>query len=397
MVTTRGRGRQRDRPPALAGVALTFADFDLLPTLQASLAEQGFTIPTEIQGRALPELLAGRSVVGIAETGSGKTLTYVLPVLQVTKTLEAGGHPVTVDGRPRALVLVPSRELGEQVAKVFKTFTHDTRVRVRTVLGGTSMEVARRNVKGPFEVLVATAGRLLQLLGDGGVSLDDVRLLVLDEADQMLDMGFLPDVATVVGAAPAKRQMALFSATIPPTVEALIGQLFHHPPIQVRTVGSHRLVPTLETLNIQVLNGRRFEHLERLLAERTEGGTLIFANTREQCDKLAAELTDAGHPFAVYRGEMDKAERRANLQRFRDGEVPFLIATDLGSRGLDVESVGRVINYHLPHEFQNYLHRAGRTARAGRAGLVINFVTERDAKLMARIERAAPKGSPRRR
>jgi superfamily II DNA/RNA helicase len=367
----------------------SFDDLALLPSLQATLAEQGFARPTEIQARVVPELLAGRSVVGVAETGSGKTLTYVLPILDRVKRLETDGAAVEVEGQPRAAVVVPSRELGEQVAKVFKTFTHGTRVRVRAALG--AAEVARRNVKGAFEVLVATPGRLLQLVESGAVRMGDIRTLVLDEADQMLDLGFLPDVTAIVRSAPRERQLALFSATMQPPVEALVKDLFRQPPLVVRTKGSHRVVPTLTTINQEVVRGRRFELLERLLAEDPEGGTLVFANTREQVDKLANELTEAGHAFALYRGEMDKVERKENLRRFREGEVKLLIATDLGSRGLDLEAVGRVVNYHLPSQVETYLHRVGRTARAGRPGLVVNFVTDRDRKLVARLDRLAPR------
>ena len=290
-------------------------------------------------------------MVGVAETGSGKTLTYALPILHRLKTLELDGNPIKVYGEPRAIVVVPTRELGEQVAKAFKPFTHTTRLRVRSLLGGTTMEVAKRSLQGAFEVLVATPGRLIKMMDAGLVTLGDVRMLVLDEADQMVDHGFLPDVRRIVKKCPADRQLALFSATLPPAVEKLIAELF--------------------------------------------SGTILFTNTREQCDKLAEELEEAGWPCVVYRGEMDKSERRRNLKSFRDGEVALLISTDLASRGLDVEHVGRVINYHLPRQMENYLHRVGRTARAGRPGLVVNFITERDAPLVSKLDavRASPKVS----
>lgn len=375
----------------------SFTDFDLLPTLQASLAEKGLTAPTEIQDRAIPALLAGRSVVGVSETGSGKTLAYALPVLHMLKTMENGGDRVTEERKPRAAVIVPTRELGEQVSKVFKPFTHTTRLRVRTVLGGTTMEIAKRNIAGAFEVLVATPGRLVQLLDLGLVDLSDVRVLVFDEADQMLDQGFLPAAETIVGACPSTRQLALFSATVSPAVQELMTGLFSGAEI-MRSEGSHKVVATLTTENRPVIDGKRFPLLEAVLADGAKGGTLIFTNTREQCDKLAAELKKTGRPCVVYRGEMDKVERRANLKAFRDGAVDLMISTDLASRGLDLEHVGRVINYHLPQVMENYIHRVGRTARAGRAGLVINFVTERDKPFVDQLGtvRAAPKGKPRR-
>ena len=370
----------------------TFAKFNLLSTLQETLIEKELTRPTEIQTRAIPVLLSGRSVVGVAETGSGKTLAFALPILHLLKTLENEGDAIKVYGEPRAIVVVPTRELGEQVAKAFKPFTHTTRLRVRAVLGGTTMEVAKRSVQGAFEVLVATPGRLVKMLEMGLVTLGDVRLLVLDEVDQMLDHGFLPDVQRLIKKCPEGRQMALFSATVSPAVEKLINELFADAEL-IRSEGSHRVVSTLTTTQQIIKDGKRFPYLERLLGKRIEGGTILFVNTREQCDKLAEELEEAGLPCVIYRGEMDKVERRRNLKAFRDGEIDLLISTDLASRGLDVEHVGRVVNYHMPQQMENYLHRVGRTARAGRPGLVVNFITERDMDFVGKIDgvRSAPR------
>lgn len=361
-----------------------FTELDLLASLQETLAEKGLETPTEIQSRALPALLEGKSVVGVAETGSGKTLTYALPILHQLKCLEHMKDSVEHDAQPRAVVVVPSRELGEQVSKVFKPFTHTTRLRVRTVLGGTTLDVAKRNIAGPFEILVATPGRLVKLLDRKLLNFSDVRTLVFDEADQMLDEGFLPDADHIVRACPKERQLALFSATVSPTVQSLINDLFQGAEI-IRTSGHHRLVPGLTTKNINIQDGKRLHVLMELLQKPVSGGTLLFVNTRGQVDTLSSEMIKAGYPCVIYRGEMDKVERRTNLQAFRDGKVPYLIGTDLGSRGLDVAHVGRVINYHLPQEMENYIHRVGRTARAGRKGLVINFVTERDAALMQQV------------
>lgn len=362
----------------------SFADFKLLPTLQASLAEMGLTTPTQIQTRAIPALLAGKSVIGLSETGSGKTLAFALPVLHMLKTLENEGNTVTLVSRPRAVVIVPARELGDQVTRVFKPFTHTTRLRVRSVLGGTKFDAAKRSVAGGFEVLIATPGRLLQLMDRGLVSLEDVRILVFDEADRMLDQGFLPAATRIAGDCPPARQLALFSATVSPKVQTLINALFTGAEL-IKSEGSHKVVPTLNTVNLNVPDGKRFPFLEDLMTKKIEGGTLIFTNTRDQCDDLAELIRQSGRECLVYRGEMDKRERRANLKTFREGGIKFLISTDLASRGLDVDHVGRVINYHLPADLENYLHRVGRTARAGRKGVVINLVTERDAPLMGKL------------
>jgi ATP-dependent RNA helicase RhlE len=354
----------------------SFSDFDLLPTLQATLKEKGFKTPTEIQETAMPILLEGRSLVGVAETGSGKTLAYVLPVLHLLKSLENSGEKVTVDSKPRGAVIVPTRELGEQVLKVFKPFTHTTRLRVRSVVGGTTFDVSKRNVM---------PGRLVKLLEKGLVDLSDIRILVFDEADQMLDDGFLPDATLIVGDCPLKRQLALFSATVTAPVQKLMTELFTKAEV-IRSEGNHRVPQSLTTVNRDVINGKRMPLLESLLNESVRGGTLLFTNTREQCDKLAVELKKKGLSCAIYRGEMVKAERRANLKAFREGKIDLLISTDLASRGLDIEHVGRVINYHMPQHLENYIHRVGRTARAGRQGLVINFVTERDLPMVEKLD-----------
>ncbi|MCM0606330.1 MAG: DEAD/DEAH box helicase [Xanthomonadaceae bacterium] len=363
---------------------MKFTDYDLLPTLQTVLEEKNLKHPTEIQHKMIPALLEERSIVGVAETGSGKTLSYALPILHMLKSLENRGLKVSVDGQPRALIVVPTRELGEQVSKVFKYFTHTTRLRVRTVLGGSTLEIAKRNVQGAFEILVATPGRFVKLMERDLITLVDVRTLVFDEADQMLDAGFLPDANKIVEACPQVLQKVLLSATISPAVQKLINELFADVEI-IKTKNSGQLVPSLDTENCIIKDGKRYRYLEKYLGDKITGGTIIFTNTREQCDKLVSELKEQGHSCAIYRGEMDKVERRSNLKLFRDGKINLLISTDLASRGLDVEHVGRVINYHLPREIENYIHRVGRTARAGRKGLVINFVTERDQALVDQL------------
>lgn len=366
-----------------------FTDFQLLPSIQETLKEKGLEKPTEIQLRAIPELLKGVSIVGVSETGSGKTLSYALPILDQIKKLENDGQKIFQEGRPRAAVIVPTRELGEQVAKVFKTFTHTTRLRVRTVLGGTAFDVARKNVSGLFEVLIATPGRLVQMLDRNLIGLEDVRILVFDEADQMLDPGFLEDAVLIAESCGQTKQLALFSATVSPSVQELIKKLFSGAEI-IRSQGSHRVVPTLTTMNREVVDGKRFPLLEKILATDIKGGTIIFTNTREQCDKLAQDLEKSGRKCVVYRGEMDKVERRSNLKSFREGKINLLISTDLASRGLDLEHVGRVINYHMPKQLENYIHRVGRTARAGRPGLVINFLTERDKDVAKQVAQLNP-------
>lgn len=360
----------------------TFAELGLLPSLVATLSGRDLVTLTNIQALALPVMLARRSVVAVAETGSGKTLSYVLPILDRLKRMEDDGNKVEDEREPRAIVMVPTRELGEQVCGVFKTLTHDTRLRVRAVLGGQTLRRNRDTVAGPFEVLVATPQRVERLVRLGELSLAAVRVVVLDEADQLLDAGFLPQVIEVVRGCPSQTQLALFSATMSPAVEAIAADLFADA-ITLQTAGRHKVVPTLRTRNVDVPDGRRLPALLRVLAEPTPGGTLLFANTRAQCDAVADALAAAGHSVVVHRGETDPVERRRNLKAFREGRLKLLLSTDLGARGLDIDQVTRVINVHLPRELDTYLHRVGRTARAGKEGLVVNLVTPRDAAFLA--------------
>lgn len=370
----------------------SFLDFGFMPSILKTLEEKRFFKPTEIQSQVIPLMMSGQSVVGVSETGSGKTLAYVLPLLQLLKTLEDEGQPVRQEARPRAIVMVPTRELGDQIAKVFKSFTHDTRLRVRPALGGMALVKTRANIAAPFEILLATPGRMVQLLERDLIDLSDVRMLVFDESDQMMDQGFLADSKMVASYCPKDVLLALFSATVSPTVQELMSDLFSSAEV-IRSKGSGKVVRTLITKNVIVDDGKRWPLFEKILQQPTEGGTIVFTNTREQCDKLAKEIEDKGYQCAIYRGEMEKSERRTNLKEFRAGTVSLLVATDLGGRGLDME-VGRVINYHLPKQMENYLHRVGRTARAGRKGLVVNLVTERDQRLIAKLEGNKPATSP---
>lgn len=369
-----------------------FSDFGLRNSIVDTLKEKKLFKPTEIQKQVLPLMMSGQSVVAVSETGSGKTLAYVLPILNLLKTLEDEGSSIEQESSPRAVIMVPTRELSDQVMKVFKSFAHDTRLRIRPALGGMALVKTRENISGKFEILLATPGRLVQLLDRELINLSDVRVLVFDEADQMLDQGFLPDSNQIADACPEDVQLALFSATVSPAVQKLMSDLFQDVEV-VRSSGSGKVVSSLVTKNLTVIDGVRWPLFEKLLKQKNEGGTIIFTNTREQCDKVAKLMQDHGFQCAVFRGEMDKNERRMGLKKFIKGEIQFLVATDLGGRGLDVENISRVINYHLPKEMQNYIHRVGRTARAGRVGTVYNLVTERDARLIGQLEGNKPKSN----
>ncbi len=363
---------------------------DLLPSLQKTLKEKNLTTPTEIQSKIIPLMLEGESVVGISETGSGKTLAYGLPVLHKAKTREQEGDHVTDAGRPIAIIMVPTRELGEQIAKVFKEFTHETRLRVRSALGGTALEQSRKNISNPFEILLGTPGRIVQLLNQDLLDLSDVTMLVFDEADQMMDQGFMADSEKIAEACPDEIQLALFSATESEQVQKMMETLFEKANV-IRSSGSGKTVGTLKTKNIRIQDGKRWAALEKLLETREK--TILFTNTREQCDHLAKILKENGYEAGLYRGDMDRVVRRKTIQQFREGKLDLLVSTELGSRGLDIENVDRVINYNMPKDIQNYIHRAGRTARAGRDGLVVNLFEDRDERVLEKVRQlGTPEG-----
>ena len=367
----------------------SFSDLSLLPSLISGLAAQKIHTPTPIQAQSIPVILEDSAVVGVSETGSGKTLAYVLPLLHKLKMAENNGSAVSNGGRPRGLVVVPGRELGVQVSRVFKSLTHTTRLRVRVAIGGSREKIARENVNGKFEILVATPGRLTQLLDSGALRLTDVRMAVFDEADAMLDAGFLPVVKRIVKECPKAVQLVMFSATFPVKLEAAVRAIFPLEPRLIRTRGSQNVVPTLTTDNRPVVKGLRFDVLKKVLAEDPNMGTILFVNTHKQGDRVAEWLEAEGYRFVAYRGQMDRNERKRNLKKFRDGQVNLLLTTDLGGRGLDIERVERVINVNLPEELDNYLHRVGRTARAGRKGTVVNLVTQRDHPLIEKLKKRA--------
>ena len=364
----------------------TFSDLPLLPTLIASLHEQGITRPTAIQAQTIKPLLDDRSLLGVSETGSGKTLAYALPLLHKLKTLELGGSSVSATGTPRGLVIAPGRELGEQVSRVLKSLTHHTRLRLRTALGGTRKAIARQSVSGKFEILVATPGRLVQFLDSGELCLSDVRTVILDEADQMVDPGFLPVAKRIIEACPSKVQLVMFSATLPRSLDPVVNALFPTAPVRIRTKGSEQTVSTLQTINRHVTGSRQHAIISELRKDLSVG-TMLFVNTRQQLDRVAGWLEKANIPYTSYRGQLDRQQRRVNLAKFRKAEVNVLLTTDLGGRGLDIERVERIINAHLPQEMENYLHRVGRTARAGRSGVVVNLVTQRDHPFLAKLRR----------
>lgn len=358
----------------------TFEQLGLRSSLTETMTAEGFAAPLEIQRRAIPKILAGLDVVGVSETGSGKTLAYGLAVFHRLKKSEELGHREKRQGRPQALIVTPTRELALQVSGVLKTLAHDTRLRVRLLIGGVERKRQRDSFAKAFEILVSTPGRLLRFAEEGRLHLSSVRMLVLDEADHLFEMGFLQELNSLLKRVPDTRQMLLFSATLPKPVEKILGERLKSPEI-IRTKAAHKPVKNLRIEQLQVSNQFKKDELNRVL-DRLKGRGLVFANSKARCQETAKHLHHLGHPIASLHSGLRGPERLKEIKRFRSGKARILVASDIAARGLDIDNVAWIVNFDLPKNPTQYLHRIGRTARVGQKGRVINFVTHRDAKMV---------------
>jgi superfamily II DNA/RNA helicase len=358
-------------------MAVSFRQFAIAPEILAALDEAGYDRPTPIQERALPPLLEGRDLIGVAETGTGKTLAFLLPILS---RLE-GSAP-----DPRAVVICPTRELAQQVAAEAERFGARRGVRMSLVYGGTSSGEQKKKLAAGCDLLIGTPGRLLDLLQSAWVSLRRVRHVVLDEADRMLDMGFIHDVDAILRRTPASRQTMLFSATVPDEVRRLAERYLHDPEI-IRMHAGTRVARSVEHRFIEVAESAKVDRLLDVLAREKPGKTLVFTATREGTSELAGALRRGRHHVVSLSSLLSQANRERALEAFRSGACPILVATDVAGRGLDILDIDLVVNFDVPLQPEDYVHRIGRTGRATRAGKAITLVSEADERRAAHIER----------
>ncbi|MGH3261917.1 MAG: DEAD/DEAH box helicase, partial [Trebonia sp.] len=366
------------------GDATDFAGLGLAPELCRALAGLGYAAPTPIQRAAIPPLLAGRDLVGQAATGTGKTAAFALPVLQ--RVLADGGRP-----EPLALVLVPTRELAMQVSDAVLGYGRDAGVRVLPVFGGEPIGRQLRTLRHGVDVVVATPGRALDHINRGTLRLDGLEVVVLDEADEMLDMGFAEDIEEILGRTPQSRQTALFSATMPPRIDGMVRRYLRDP-VRVelgRQAASEsdagRLVGQTAYL---VPRGHKPAALGRVLDLETPTAAVIFCRTRGDVDELTEVLNGRGHRAEALHGGMDQQHRDRVMSRLRGGGLAILVATDVAARGLDIEQLTHVVNYDVPSAPESYVHRIGRVGRAGREGTAITLVEPREHRALKAIERA---------
>ncbi|MEW6727293.1 DEAD/DEAH box helicase [Desulforudis sp. 1088] len=358
----------------------TFADLGLKPELMRAIEDLGYETPTPIQEKSIPPLLAGRDVLGQAQTGTGKTAAFGLPILQ--KIVPGQGL--------QALVLCPTRELAVQVATDITSMGRYLGVRVLPVYGGQSIEHQLRALKNRPEVVVGTPGRLMDHLQRSSIRLDGLRVVVLDEADEMLDMGFLDDIKTILAQCSEDRQTLLFAATMPAEIENLAKSFLKDPQV-VAIRGSELTAPLIEQRYYEVNARQKLESLCRILDVEMPASAIIFCRTKRGADELAEALRVRGYEAEVIHGDLSQRERDSVMSRFRSGFVELLVASDVAARGLDISHVTHVINYDIAQDAQSYVNRIGRTGRAGREGVAITLVTPREIRQLRFIEQSIGK------
>ena len=365
----------------LSEIPLTFADLNLSEPLQRAIDEAGYESPTPIQAEIIPYVLAGRDVVGQAQTGTGKTAAFALPLLNRLRT----GKKID----PQILVLAPTRELALQVAEAFETYGRYLKnFKVAAIFGGQDYAIQLRQLSLGVQVVVGTPGRIMDHIRRGSLNLSTIHSLVLDEGDEMLKMGFIDDVEWILEQAPATRQIALFSATMPADIRKIAQKYLTDPAeitIQTKTV-------TATTIHQRFLLtpglSRKFEALTRILEVEKSEGILIFVRTKVQTVELAEQLLELGYACAALNGDIAQNQRLRTVEQLKSGKLDILVATDVAARGLDVERISHVINYDIPFDTEAYIHRIGRTGRAGRTGEAILFLNPREKQMLKSIERA---------
>jgi len=356
---------------------LKFEQFDLDARLLTGIRRASYEIPTPIQEAAIPAALRGRDLIGTAQTGTGKTAAFVLPILH--KLLKGPRHV------SRGLIVTPTRELAEQIHEVVRALAVGTGLRSATIYGGVSAGLQTKALRDGTEILVACPGRLLDLMSQRVARLDRIEILVLDEADRMFDMGFLPDVRKIVKAVPAERQTMMFSATFPPEVEQLAAQTLRHP--QKIAMGLVRPAHTVTHALYPVPSHLKSQLMLALLDRTKTESVLIFTRTKFRAQKLAQQIQRAGHKVTSLHSNRTQGQRQSALKGFRSGHHRIMVATDIAARGLDVESISHVINFDMPDTADAYIHRIGRTGRAQRTGDAFTLVTPEDNDMIRTLER----------
>jgi superfamily II DNA/RNA helicase len=372
---------------------LAFTDFDLHPQLLASIVDTGYTTPTPIQAQAIPVVISGRDVMGAAQTGTGKTAAFTVPILHrlmplANASASPARHPV------RALILTPTRELADQVAESVKRYAKHTPLRSAVVFGGVDIGPQKEALRQGCEVLVATPGRLLDHVEQKNVNLSQVGLLVLDEADRMLDMGFLPDLERIIRLLPQQRQTLLFSATFSNEIRKM-ARSYLKEPVELEVAARNATAENVTQIAYEMTAEGKRAAVVHLVKSRKLNQVIVFSNTKIGTARLARQLERDGVKAESIHGDKTQADRMKALEAFKAGELEVLVATDVAARGLDVAGVPCVINYDLPYSAEDYVHRIGRTGRAGASGEAIALFTHSEERLLLDIEKLIKRQVPR--
>ncbi len=356
---------------------MNFETFNFHPSVMAGVRALGYSVPTPIQAQAIPLIMQGRDVIGLAQTGTGKTAAFVLPILERLRSCPRGSV--------RSLIISPTRELAEQTCEVINNLGNRTGLRSIAVYGGVSMERQTRGLRSGAEIVAACPGRLLDHLWKGSISLSELEVLVIDEADRMFDMGFLPDVRSILRCILHQHQKLLFSATMPAGIRRLAREILHDPvtvqidpQLPAKTV-SHALYPVQQHLKTNLL--------KEILNKTRMESVLVFTRTKHRAERVAQQLLRSGFQATSLQGDLSQDRRQAALEAFRKGSIKILVATDIAARGIDVLSISHVINYDMPASTDDYIHRIGRTGRVNKNGDALTFVTSADADKIIALER----------
>lgn len=360
---------------------MSFAELGLSDHLLQALSEKGYQTPTPIQSAAIPAVLEGRDVMAAAQTGTGKTAGFVLPILQ----LLAGGTKVRANS-VRALVLTPTRELAAQVQDNAQYYGRHTQLKSEVVFGGVKINPQMQRLRGGVDLLVATPGRLLDLHSQNAVRFDQIEILVLDEADRMLDMGFIRDIRKILNLLPKRRQNLLFSATFSNEIKQLAKDLVHNP-VEISVSPENATAHTVEQWIIPVDKSVKTKALIELIKRNNWYQVLVFSRTKHGANRLVAQLDKSGIKAAAIHGNKSQGARTRALQEFKDGDIQVLVATDIAARGIDIKELPHVINFDLPNIAEDYVHRIGRTGRAGSVGEAVSLVSHDELELLVEIER----------
>ena len=366
-----------------------FSELGLNAKLVQNITAKGYDKPSPIQAQAIPLVLAGGDLMAAAQTGTGKTAAFTLPLLQ---RLKGAGRPGPKD--VSCLILTPTRELAAQIADGIRAYGAGIKLHSQMVCGGVNIRPQIRQLARGTDILVATPGRLLDLLGQGAIRLDHVKMWVLDEADRMLDMGFIPAMRRIHAELPKQRQTLMFSATFSREIENLAGEFLHQPK-KIQVTPANTTVSCIDQTVYAVDKARKTELLKHLVSTERWGQVLVFSRTKYGADKISRQLTKAGINSDSIHGDKKQGARTRSLKQFKDGRLQVLVATDIAARGIDIQQLPRVVNFDLPHVAEDYVHRIGRTGRAGEAGIALSLVSADEVAQLQKIEKLIKKSLPR--